>query len=121
MRGFDVSLPDDLQRVSILLVIIGVSVLYAAGAVYTPPRVSVAAIDGQRMGEMVRVTGVVSNPVEREGTLFFTIGAGNRTVRAVAFQSGFTVHDSERYEITGRVDVYRGEPELVVHAVSRVG
>lgn len=114
-----VRVPQDLGRASLILVMAGLAVLYAVKTVYTPEAVAVAAIDGSRMGETVRVTGTVSGVQDGGDTVFFTLREGSSSVRAVSFKHVSGLKAGETYRVTGRVDVYRGEPELIVHAVSR--
>lgn len=115
----DVSVPRDLGRVSLLLVILGLSVLYVANAMYTPPRVGLGEIDGRRMGETIRVVAVVQDIEKREDATFLTLHAENTRIRAVAFRPLGPISAGEQYEVTGRIDVYRGRPEIIVHAASR--
>lgn len=119
MYAVHVRLPEDVGRLSFLFVLFGIAVLYAANSLYTAPSVAVETIDGERMGEMVQVRGIVSGIWQEDGNTFFTLQGERAQIRAVAFRPLSGLEEGVFYHITGRVDVYRGRPEIIVHAVSR--
>ncbi len=116
MRG-----PDDLERLALLTALAGITTIFVASAALTPDKVDVGEVDEGIIGEAVRVEGVVRDYSRNSGTGFFKIEAGGETVKGVNFDSALGVEEGEKYVFTGRVDVYRGELEVIVRDAETAG
>lgn len=102
------------------MAVVGLILLYLGGTLYAPPEVSPGGVAEVEPGTLVTVTGTVSEVREHEGTRFFTLTGRDTAVEAVAFDGEIPAGASGRYAVTGRVDIYEGDRELVVRDVSRV-
>lgn len=111
---------DGLERASLLFVMAGLGAMYAAATVYSPPDVSPGAIGMDDVGTTVAVTGRVSDLQRTEDGVFFDIEGDGGEMRGVSFRD-VNVREGERYRLTGQIDVYRGELEIVVEAVDGIG
>lgn len=113
---------DGLERLSLLFVVAGVSVLYVASVVYAPPELAVSAIDEQYIGDTVVVEGEVTDYVAREDAQFLTISGQEAEIDAVYFgDTPDLAQPGGRYQIEGEVDVYDGALQLIVRDVERIG
>lgn len=112
MRGM-----DSLQRLAFLLVLVGISTIYATSLLFSPDKVSVSQIGDGLLGESVRVSGTVRDLSNTEDAVFFDLEGEESEIRAVYFGSSLDVEEGERYIFDGRVDIYRGELEIVVDRV----
>lgn len=111
MRGM-----DRLQRLSLLLALGGLAVIYVASTVYAPPDVSVAGIDAGMLGETVRVTGNVTRLSVSDEATFLVMEDGSGRIDVVSFDP-VAVERYRTYTVEGRVEVYRGSVELILHDV----
>lgn len=114
-----VSGPDRLERVSLLFVIAGLGVMYVAATVYSPPDVSPGAIGMDDTGTTVAVAGQVSDVQRTDDGVFFDIQGEEGAIRGVSF-ADVNLHEGQRYRMTGRVEVYQGELEVVVETVEEI-
>ncbi|MFB6215559.1 MAG: hypothetical protein ABEJ72_01100, partial [Candidatus Aenigmatarchaeota archaeon] len=64
---------DGLQRLSLLLVIAGLTLMYASSAAFRPEEVSIAELDEGDIGSSVRVRGTVRDYGRSEDAVFFDI------------------------------------------------
>lgn len=112
---------EELERVSLLLVMCGLAVIYVASVVYEPPTVSVQALDESFLGETVRVDAVVTRHVIRDGVQFITLEEGGERVSAVYFgDSALEVVPSSLHRVQGEVSVYEGELEIIIDSIAHV-
>lgn len=112
------SAPDTLQRVSLLLVLCGLAVLYGSSTMFEPPVVSVSDVDADMLGDTVRVPGTVTSHEVREEVQFLRVNDGEEGLKAVYFgDNALDVVEGDQYVLEGTVDVYHGELELIVSDV----
>lgn len=112
---------DTLERVSLLLVLCGLAVIYGASVVYKPPVVSLSAVDSTFIGDTVRVTGNVTSHHRTDAAQFLTLQQGDTRMKAVYFgNSDLDVDPGRQYRIEGRVDVYQGELEIIARDLVRL-
>lgn len=105
---------EGLHRISLLLVLVGLTLLYASSLVFKPETVAMSDIGQDHLGEQVRVAGAVRGLSETDDAVFFDVEEGNAEIRAVHFGPGLEIEEGGRYTFEGRVDIYQGELELVV-------
>lgn len=109
---------DRLDRISLLLAVCGLAVVYTASAVYTPPNVDVRALDESYLGETILVTGTVSSHTVHDGTQFITIKDGEERLSVVYFgNKDLDITAGGAYTMEGDVDVYEGELQIILRNI----
>ncbi len=116
MRGF-----DSIERVSLLLVLTGLTTMYAASILATPTSVTVSDLDEGDAGTTVRVRGTVTDHTTSDETEFFRIKGEDGDIQAVNFGERLGITTGTTYTFQGRVDLYQGELELIVEDVEEAG
>ncbi|MDY6768768.1 MAG: hypothetical protein SVW02_01530 [Candidatus Nanohaloarchaea archaeon] len=115
MKGFNAT-----ERLSLLLVLGGLSVMYVSSVLASPAELQVSTVDEGDTGDMIRVTGRVTDYTVSDGTQFFRIKGREDEIRAVYFEGGLPVTEGQRYTFEGRVKMYEGALELVIADVTAV-
>ncbi|MCJ7478662.1 MAG: hypothetical protein MUP63_00600 [Candidatus Nanohaloarchaeota archaeon QJJ-7] len=116
MRGV-----DSLQRLSLLLALTGLTTVYVSSAVLGPETASVGEISEGDLGSTVRVTGTVRDLGNGEDAVFFRLEEESGDIAAVYFGNEPGIEEGKTYTFDGRVEIYRGELELVVENVVSTG
>ncbi|MFB6294771.1 MAG: OB-fold nucleic acid binding domain-containing protein [Candidatus Nanohaloarchaea archaeon] len=114
MRGLDL-----VERLSLLLVLTGLTTMYAASLLATPPITPVSRLDAGDTGTTVRVRGTVTDHRTGDTAEFFRITGDSGEIQAVNFDAPLEISAETAYTFTGRVDIYQGELELIVEDVER--
>lgn len=113
--------PDTLQIVAISLTLLGLITLYAASTVFTSPSIALEDISYTHTGDVIRTNGVVTSYRYTSDAQFMTLKQDDARISAVSFDSTpLDLAENERYRVTGRVDVYHGDLELIVHDVEQL-
>lgn len=110
-----------LIRVSLLVTLLGLAALVLVSLTAELPLEHLSAVAEEREGESVRVEGYVVATRSAAGgnvTILTLESALRRT--AVVFRS-VNVTEGAWIELTGNIEVYDGEPELVVERILRSG
>lgn len=109
---------DDIGRISVVFVVFGLGAIYVSSAIYAPPHVSLGDLDERYIGDMVAVEANVTDVRRHDGTRFLTLQEGEEYLDAVYFgTTELEPNPDEVQLITGEVNVYEGELELVIEDV----
>ncbi len=110
-----------LLRWALILAFLGLAALYALLLTTSLPLEDVSVIDASREGSSVRVAGTVtSTRLVGNGTVTLLTVTAPVSRTAVVF-APVNVTVGERVVLEGRVQEYRGSPELVVEQLEVVG
>lgn len=112
---------DQLERVSLLLVLLGLGTIYTASLAFEPPVVSIQDLDESFLGATVTVIGNVTDIHRTENAQFFTITGSEQRLTGVFFGNrnlGAIPYHNHRIE--GEVEVYRGELELIIRRIEPI-
>ncbi len=110
-----------LERVSLLLAVTGLMLVYTASVVYTPPHTSLAVLDETYIGETVTVDGTVADHTVRDGVQFLTVQDGDKHLSAVYFGNReLDIDSGDVYRFQGRVEVYKGELQIVLRKIDTI-
>ncbi len=106
-----------LMRVSVAVSAIGVIALFLIATFLGPTR---ASIGGLKLGENVLIGGVVHDYSESKGNVFFTL-VNDSSVRVVVFAQDAErlpqIIDGDSVTVTGKVQLYRGDIEIIAKDV----
>jgi len=118
---------DDAKIIRLCLAGFAISMiaLYFSALQVGSRSVKVGEITGNLAGNVVNVTGEVSNLyLHRNGHVFFNLKEGADKVRVVIWESDVeqlsysgvdmaSVENGDRVQIVGTVEMYQGEPEII--------
>lgn len=118
---------DDKKVINFCLIgsVIGIISIYIISLMMGSEQVKVEDITSNMVGKVVNVKGEVSDIYfHKNGHVFFNLKEGGSKVRVVIWEniaeqmkySGIDIYNlknGDRVEITGTVELYRGEPEVI--------
>jgi exonuclease VII large subunit len=116
---------DKMLRISLIGSILGLLALYFIVLNISSVHVKVGEVTGSFMGNVVKVDGEVKDFYEhRNGHFFFNLEDDTGEIRVVIWEDMIEelrlggidvsgIRDGARLEITGTVELYRGELELI--------
>ena len=108
-----------LVRVSVAVSVIGVFLLVAAEEVMLTSEVVIAEVSLEMVGKTISVEGVVKKVFVRAENLFFEIEDETGVIQAVAFKTKERLKQGEVVIVEGKVERYKGAPEIIVRQVRR--
>lgn len=111
---------DGLLRTAFVLVLCGLTAIYASSSVFTPPLVSPAEIDESRVGDTVRLNVTVEDVRSGDEAQFMQLAGREGNIRAVAFEP-VDVEGGGRYLVRGEVSIYHGDLEIIVESAVLTG
>lgn len=109
----------DLYKISLVMAVIGLSMMYASSLYIQIEEVNVSEIERSWQGKNVIVQGEAVNVTESEGHLFFDLKDEESSILIVDFDSIKEVSEGEKVEVTGKVEIYRGEIEIIAEQISK--
>ena len=118
---------DNIAKIVIIFSLLGVCILYGISEFVTPPFVPLDEV-ALHEGSVIRTAGVITDfSITESGNVLIKI-KGNQTELPVFVNSGdgrselLNMSYGDEIEVEGRVEVYRGEYELVVskNAIKKV-
>lgn len=116
MRGL-----DELERASLLLVLLGLATIYVASVAYDPPHVSLPELDESFIGDTVQVTANVTSVRKTDAAQFVRLAEGESRITAVYFgNENLEATPRLIHTVEGEVDVYKGELEVILHDIEPV-
>jgi RecJ-like exonuclease len=99
--------------------LLGMALMFVASRLVKPIEVSISEVhEGMNL---VSITGkVTSIYVSKGGTTFLTLDDGTSSIKAVAFRGVRVgeVEEGDLVRIIGRIQLYRGELEIIAHELS---
>lgn len=104
----------DIYRACIILSIIGLGVIHISHSYIQPDEVSIDQIDETWMGNTVKVEGEITSHTETQNAAFLEISDSTGSINLVDFEKR---NITGRSSITGNVDIYQGDLQLVVKEV----
>ena len=118
---------DDRKIIRLCLVgsVVSIIALYFAVLQVNSQSVKVGEITGNLAGNVVNVTGEVSNLyLHKNGHIFFNLKEGADKVRVVIWESDVEqllysgvnitgINNGDKIQIVGTVEMYQGEPEII--------
>ena len=113
-----------IRKISIGISIIGIVALLLFSAHFEPKEVLIENISQDQIGQEVVVKGIVKSVFFTKNTLLFEI-FDSKKIKAVKFSPSAKefelIKESNFLEITGKIQKYRGELEIVVKEVKKLG
>jgi len=105
-----------LINLSLTLSFLGMLLVWLGSMTYTPPTVEIGKISTSNLGDYVKVCGTASNINQRDTFTSFILESNQQSIKSIAFKD-LDLEQGQAYCINGRVDLYKGELEIVADKV----
>ncbi len=117
------SIPENLTenglfRLCVVMGAVGLLAVYGSSMYITLEPVQIREIQESWTGRTVLIQGEIQNLSTSSGNSFFDISQGDNTIMAVDFDSSRDYSEGEA-NITGHIDIYEGELEVIVDRVEQ--
>ncbi|MFB6145953.1 MAG: OB-fold nucleic acid binding domain-containing protein [Candidatus Nanohaloarchaea archaeon] len=108
----------DIYRISTLLGLIGIVLLYLSGQALSVKTVSIGSIGPESTGKKVAISGRITDYTESGGNEFMTLKDGTGKIKVVRFDALKSFGKGSRVDVKGSVQLYHGELEIVADSIS---
>lgn len=108
-----------LYKISIFLSVIGLTLMYASSQYLEPEKAEIGEIDESWTGKTLRINGEAANVTRTENHLFMDLEDSAGSIMVVQFDSQTSVDEGEELEVSGHVELYEGELEIVAREISK--
>lgn len=108
-------------KISAALAIIGLTLMYASSIYIQIEEVDAAEIKSSWQGKNVVAEGEAVNVTRSDEHLFFDLKDETGSILVVDFNSRTSLSRGEEVEVTGKVEVYEGELEIIAEELQKVG
>ena len=103
-----------IYQACIVLSIIGLGVIHISHSYIAPDRAEIENIDETWIGNTVQISGNVRDYAQTENAAFFTVENSSDSISVADFESR---NVSNRATVTGYVDVYQGDLQIVAQKI----
>ena len=108
---------DRLLLLALIFSIIGLVSLFLISRKIEITDTTIEKITKEQIGDSVKITGKVTDIVEKSGFTLFTLSQ-NKQIKVVAY-SNVSADIGDMIEVTGRIEEYEGETELVADKIAK--
>ncbi len=108
-------------RISIIIFLIGIIILYISGNLYSPKLISISEINSDKIGQVVKIKGEISELNYKKNNLFLEISDGNSDIFVIEFN--VKNNRFEKYQniyVTGEVNIYNQELEIIADKIELI-
>ena len=105
------------RRTALALILIGVGIIYGAETVYDTEQQALAEVSEDDIGERVKVPATIRS-VKRTQDVAFITAQERPGFEIVSFTPMKDVREGDTVTITGKVDMYEGDLEIIVDSVT---
>lgn len=113
----------NLAKISFLLAVLGIGALFAVTETLRPTGMAVADITPNDAGAEVAVNGTIKSISIKEGNIFITLQEKDFRIvmfRSEANQSSYALKKGNMIEVTGRVQLYKGQIEIIAEKIRKM-
>ena len=108
-------------RLALLISIVGLAALFLIANTIGSEKVLIGDITPDDVGRGVKACGEVENKfTSKNGHVFFSLNDGTGSIKTVVFNSTQTEDPEADVCVTGRVDLYEGEIEIIADVIENV-
>lgn len=111
---------SNLVKISLLWSILGIVFLLIISRYSTPNQVDIGSLEN-KLGKTVVVQGKVSEFTSTPEVTFMTLQDETGKVKVVSFKRVPDIENKARAEITGKVELYKGELEIIAEKIKCYG
>lgn len=106
-----------LYKISVFLSVIGLTLMYASSLYLTNKHVEIGEIEKSWSGKNVKVTGKITSYTESGGHAFMDVSDSSGNITVVNFDAQESFEQGDRVNVTGHVEIYKGELEIIVKEI----
>lgn len=116
---------ENLKRISLILAVIGIIMIYVVTLFIEPQQVSIKDLTENDVGKNVVVNGtIISYSINNENIFIkLTDGTGNITVvmfeRTARGQLVYDMKEGGFVSVAGKVNIYKSELEIVANSINK--
>lgn len=110
---------EDFARLCLLVSLVGLGIMYAAGEFLEPEKADIGEISENDVGETLVVEGTVADFYSTDTASFFTLEDGSGSISVTDFDSR-KFDNGERINVSGQVDLYQGDLQIVASEIERM-
>lgn len=110
-----------LYKLSVLMSVLGLSLMYASSLYIEPPKVDIGSIDSSWNGRPVTVEGEIQRYINASGNAFIDLGDTTGNIAVLKFEDAPELSKGERIAVEGNVELYRGEIEIIADKIEKIG
>ena len=113
----------DILRISIVVAITGVILLFAISYLFTEESIDISEV---KIGQIEKISGMVTSLyVSRDSHVFLKVADSTGEITVVAFKNSnideaYDLELGEEISVLGRVDEYKGELEIIAKEISKI-
>ena len=106
-----------LRKISLLMCIFGVVLLFFVSQVIEPKNISISDIDETMIGNNVIVEGVVNSISNKNNIAFLTVSDSKNKIKVVMFNTNIDASIGDTICVKGKIDKYEGELEIIANSI----
>ena len=117
-----------LTKISFVIAIFGLVSLFSLTQILQPESLSISELKDSDVGKVVTTNAVIGSINNKDNNLFLTLSDGDSELRAVYWYSdaknspeAYNLKKGDSVSVTGQIEIYRGELEIIVKKVSLEG
>lgn len=106
-------------KICVFLAIIGLGIMYASSLYISPEKAIISEIDKSWSGKNVEISGKVISFSSSGKNIFMRLNDSTGDIKVVQFESEFSAKKGEKVNVTGTVELYQGELEIIAEEIQR--
>ncbi len=108
-----------LLKVSLIVSCLGMMLLVGLDYWYVAPSMKIKEITLEKVGQEVIIKGELKSSYLKSGNLLFELSDDSGKIQGILFHAEESLKKGERVEVEGKVQRYKGNPEIVATAMKR--
>lgn len=102
-----------LYRLSVFFAVIGLTLMYGSSLYLDIEKVDIGDIESSWTGKNVKISGEITSYTKSDGNVFMDVNDTTGTILVVIFDTGKTFSEGEKVNVTGHVELYEGQLEII--------
>ena len=107
---------SDIYKACIVLSVIGLSIIHISQSYMTAEKVNIEEIDETWLGKTVKINGTIKPEFKTENAAFYTVKDSTGSIDLADFENQSIPRQGR---VTGYVDVYQGDLQVIVKNTSK--
>lgn len=104
-------------KISVFLAVIGLTLMYASSLYIETEKSDIGDIEKSWTGRTVKIEGNITSYSRSGGNAFMDVKDTSGSIFVVDFESDTDLEEGDRVEVTGNVELYEGELEVIAESI----
>ncbi len=104
-------------KISVFLALIGLTLMYASSLYIEVEETEIGKIEKSWTGRNVKINGNVTSFTKSGGHAFMDVEDVTGKIKVADFDSEISLSEGENIEVTGNVELYKGELEVIAQEI----